>query len=375
MKSVICELIKSNPNWRDIISSLFINMTSDGDLVIFNYGKLEDSPNIDFSNPLVQEARGIIINIKTLEVVCWPFRKFGNWQESYVDEIDWSSARVQEKIDGSIMKLYFYNNKWNWATNGNIYADKAKANYTDKTFFEVIKSAYNYKFIDFDKLNKDYTYIFELVSFDSRVVIDYGITKLYHIGTRNNKTGEELIENIGIEHPKEYPFTTFDEAITAVAKLNEGCSDIEHEGFVVVDKNWHRIKIKTKEYFDVHHAMNNHSLTKKRIIKHILNGKDEAKVLKEEVPEYRHVIMYYEYRIEELKYEMLKTIKYARALYEEYSGNKKAVYMEIKDSPFVNTAMSYINDLDKKIDIERDFKYMLESRIIELIPDYEERKI
>ena len=78
MKSVICELIKSNPNWRDIISSLFINMTSDGDLVIFNYGKLEDSPNIDFSNPLVQEARGIIINVKTLEVVCWPFRKFGN---------------------------------------------------------------------------------------------------------------------------------------------------------------------------------------------------------------------------------------------------------------------------------------------------------
>ena len=49
--------------------------------------------------------------------------------------------------------------------------------------------------------------------------------------------------------------------------------------------------------------------------------------------------------------------------------------MEIKDSPFVNTAMSYINDLDKKIDIERDFKYMLEPRIIELIPDYEERKI
>ena len=372
MRSYICDLIKTNPDWREVISSLHIDISSEGDLMIFNYGKPE-LYDIDFSNPIVQEARGIIINVNTLEVICWPFRKFGNWQESYADKIDWSSARVQEKIDGSIIKLYYYNNKWNWATNGNIYAEKANANYSDKSFIEIIESAYNYRFIDFDKLNKDNTYIFELVSFDNRIVIAYEMTKLFHIGTRNNKTGEELIEDIGIDKPKEYPLRTFDEAVAAAAKLNEGCADVEHEGFVVVDKNWNRIKIKTQEYFDVHHATNNFSLTKRRIIKHILNGRDEARVLKEEVPEYRHVIMYYEYRIEELKYEMLRVARLARALYEEYSHDKKAVYMALKDNPFVGTAMSYVNDLDKKIDIEHDFKYVLEPTIINLIPDYEER--
>jgi hypothetical protein len=37
----------------------------------------------DYTDPIVQEARGIIIDITNGDVVCWPFRKFGNWQESW----------------------------------------------------------------------------------------------------------------------------------------------------------------------------------------------------------------------------------------------------------------------------------------------------
>lgn len=53
-----------------------------------------DSP---FGNPLVQEARGIIIDTEKMEVVCWLFRKFGNFTESYADEIDWDTACVQKE--------------------------------------------------------------------------------------------------------------------------------------------------------------------------------------------------------------------------------------------------------------------------------------
>lgn len=79
-----------------------IGIKEESPYAIFNY-----AIGCDFSNPIVQEARGIIIDLENLDVVCWPFRKFGNYNESYADKIDWSTARVQEKIDGSIIKLWW----------------------------------------------------------------------------------------------------------------------------------------------------------------------------------------------------------------------------------------------------------------------------
>ena len=127
-RSYLCKFINNNPNWESILSEYpyFITIRKDGPLAIFNYNLLaseivegeteEDTKRFtcDFSLPEVQEARGIIINYETLEVVCWPFRKFGNYGESYVDTIDWRTARVQEKVDGSIMKLWFNKLTNNW---------------------------------------------------------------------------------------------------------------------------------------------------------------------------------------------------------------------------------------------------------------------
>ena len=68
----------------------------------------------------IRELGGIIIDCERCEVVCWPFRKFGNHNEGYADTIDWSTARVQEKVDGSIVKLWYdeANGKWQFSTNG-----------------------------------------------------------------------------------------------------------------------------------------------------------------------------------------------------------------------------------------------------------------
>lgn len=85
-----------------MLDKLGVNIREEYPFVIFNYGI-----ECDFSNPIVQEARGIIIDLENLDVVCWPFRKFGNYNESYADNIDWPTARVQEKIDGSIVKLWW----------------------------------------------------------------------------------------------------------------------------------------------------------------------------------------------------------------------------------------------------------------------------
>ena len=106
--------LSENYDWHQVCEQLLIKVKEDGDLAIFNY-----DIGADFYNPVVQEARGIIINIKKCEVLCWPFRKFANAHEPYADKINWDRAVVQEKIDGSIIKL-FYNKitkQWQIASN------------------------------------------------------------------------------------------------------------------------------------------------------------------------------------------------------------------------------------------------------------------
>ena len=96
--SYICRYAASHPEWREGLVGKGIQIKETGHLAILNYGI-----SCDFSDPVVQEARGIIIDTERLDVACWPFRKFGNFAESYADSIDWDSAHVQEKIDGSIV--------------------------------------------------------------------------------------------------------------------------------------------------------------------------------------------------------------------------------------------------------------------------------
>lgn len=292
--SYLCKFIKENENWRERLTSypFFIHIKEDGDLAIFNYSltdtdKIEKDgeeviARVDFSIPEVQESRGIIINTKTCEVVCWPFRKFGNYGESYVDKINWNAASVQEKVDGSIMKLWFDKRKdynlWRISTNGVIDAYTCKSSF-GKVYGQLFKEAANNQKLDLDKLDIDNTYIFELVSPFNRVVIEYPETMIYHTGTRNNITGKELDIDIGIVKPKKYKLTSLEDCIEASKQLNirkdENKFDVQNEGFVVVDDNFNRIKIKSPEYVAVHHAFNGGILSRKRAIYMVLENEDE----------------------------------------------------------------------------------------------------
>ena len=178
--------------------------------------------------------------------------------------------------------------------------------------------------LDFDILNKDYTYIFELVSPLNRVVIKYSEIEIYHIGTRNNLTGEELVEDIGIKKPKAYPLTSLKDCIDAAAALNKDCDkfDLLNEGFVVVDGNWNRIKIKSPDYVLIHHALNGGILSKKKIINLILEN--EAKEYLVYYPDYEPAFNLYTKRIEILQKEISDAVKYYTELWAKFNPDKKA---------------------------------------------------
>lgn len=361
--SLIVNFIENHPNdWKELLEAknIKIKFSQTDYRAIFNYGI-----ECDFSDPIVQEARGIIINIDTLEVVCWPFRKFGNYNESYVDAIDWNSAKVQEKVDGSIVKLYWFNDEWVWATNSIIDARDANVSLTNFTFYDLIHKAVNYGDIPFNQLNKDFTYIFELISPYNKVVIEYYKTALYHTGTRDNITGKEYNINIGIMKPKEYLITSFERALAAAKELNSDSTQVNAEGFVVVDKNWHRIKIKSPAYLAAHHIWNNGSylISKENAISLALSNTIDANN-----HAYNAQIRFYQYHLETLKWELTRFIFIVRNLYEEYSHERKAVAQVIKNHKY-----SYFGfkALGNNLTINDIIAEMPVNKIAKYLPDYE----
>lgn len=251
--------IRENENWRELISEkpYCIKVTEKEDLVCFKYSQIDS----DFNEPLVRECRGIILEKDTWNVVAYAFNKFFNFGESYADEIDWASARVLEKVDGSLIKVYYYNG-WRVGTNSTIDANDAKLLAPPyETFMDLFSAAADICGLDYNKLDPHYTYIFELRSPYNKVVVPYEDIRIIHIGTRNNITCEEVEVDIGIEKPKQYMLSSLDDCIAMAATF-----DFTKEGFVVVDKDYHRVKVKSEDYVRVHRLANNGSITLERAI-------------------------------------------------------------------------------------------------------------
>lgn len=326
--SLILDLIKTNPQWKKILKEKDIRITRKGNLASFNY-----NIGADFTDPIVCEARGLIVNTKTKKVVCFPFKKFGNYGESYADEIDWDSARVQEKIDGSIIKVYFHNKKWHVATNATVDAADAEVGSNKCTFEELFYKAAENQHLDWSLLDKKCTYIFELTSPESRMVIDYGDTpKIWHIGARNNITEKEFETDINIIKPKQYPFKDLTSCIEAANTLNDKKGSIEKEGFVVVDKNYHRIKIKNPEYVFVHHILPNGMVSDKTLLASILDGtSDDIETYR---PDIAPKIIYLRKGMKDIEQRLNRYAKYwAKQINKRHLSRKEFFNIE-GDSPY-----------------------------------------
>ena len=265
----VLDFMNSHSNWEDILTQNPYNILvkRDGDYILLKYNQLDS----DFSMPIVRECRGSIFYCNKegmYECVCRAFDKFGNYGESYVPTIDWDSAIVEEKVDGSLIKVWYHNDKWHVSTNGTIDAYKAEVDGIGLTFGNVFEKAIGDKKFFFSRLDKNLTYMFELVSPETRVVIPYQHTMLYMLGCRDMNTMQEcdahdteLMFRCNISYPKTFSLETLEECLAYVKRMTK-----DEEGFVVCDKNYNRVKIKSPEYLMAAHLRNNGAITTKRII-------------------------------------------------------------------------------------------------------------
>ena len=226
---------------------------------------------------LTNQCRGVVLDAVTFDIVCRGFYRFFNAGEPQAHAIDWQTAVITEKIDGSLIRFYYHDNKWCIATSGCIDACDSSlptqvldecTNFGDLVVSHLLEEDCRLTLLD--KFNKNYTYLFELVSVYNRVVVPYDKTNMYYLCRIHNCRGIED-NNLPLEfnRPQSYDFSNLLDCVEASTLLG-----YDEEGYVVRDKSFNRIKIKSPEYVAAHHIKGEGVLTVKKILGLIETGED-----------------------------------------------------------------------------------------------------
>lgn len=319
----IQEFILAHDNWRELLANEPYNLkiSEDEGYVLFKYNQI----NSDFNEKICREARGLILDsTDNFKVVRFAFEKFFNLGEPFAATIDWDTAVSDEKIDGSLMSVWFARGKWHLSTNGTVDAFKAEINGVGhyKTFGELFESVLPLSWFE-NNVSNYFThmcYTFELVSPYNKIVIDYPETKVYLLSIRNMNTLVEYPLDEIAEFAKRFDLTMpqfyymNDEAgfRRLVEQMPEG-----HEGIVVRDAAGNRVKIKTLLYFQMHKAKNNGVITLERIVDLILKNDDEEflSYFVEYRPKFSH--------IRNVREKILSKIEEIKVLTKNYSSKKE----------------------------------------------------
>lgn len=265
----IVEYIEKHPNdWRENLAAApyFLKIKEKEDLVLFNYNQIDSDPY----DEIVKEARGLILDKDTLEVVRYGFRRFMNLGEVGCDQLDWETVGASSKEDGTLIFIYYYGG-WHVGTRSTFDAEEAEINspyYKNfRELFNEVAAQYNF---EVEKLPVGYTFCLELCAPANRVVVEYKEPKLFHILTRDNATLQEVSMNIGLPKPKMYMFSSEKDYRELVESFDE-----THEGIVLKDAAGHRAKLKSKLYFELHRMINNNQITAEIALEKIRTGEDK----------------------------------------------------------------------------------------------------
>ena len=221
------------------------------DLHIWNY-----TPKVQIDglwDDITLQCRGLITNTKG-DIIARCIPKFFNIEEHNVEDIPNEPFEVTEKMDGSYLNIFYYDNKWLVSSRGSFTSDQA-------VWGTKLLKKYNVK-----KLSPEWSYVSELIVPENRIVVDYGNDeKIIMITKYNVNTGEEgIIDDLadyGFDVVKKHDYISefFDEVPFYKLKPLKDIIDDNAEGFVVRFNSGFRVKIKGEEYLRLHKILTNTS--------------------------------------------------------------------------------------------------------------------
>jgi T4 RnlA family RNA ligase len=288
-------------------------------LTIWNYSEKVQYESL--WDDITLQTRGLVTDDKG-NVVARPFKKFFNIEEG--KHTPTSEFDVYAKMDGSLGILFNYEGEWVMATRGSFTSDQA------------IKGMEMLSKYDYNRLNKGYTYLFEIIFANNRIVCRYSFEDVVLLGVIETSTGYEvniydgendvrlrnLINNLGFQVVKKY------DGIKDYSVLKGMIRDDE-EGYVVRFSNGDRMKVKGEEYLRLHKIMTNVSTT--AIWEVLSSGGNMDDLLKDVPDEFYKKIKEY---VKQLRYQYWSVQehagKYFDNLYESYDRElpEKAKYAE-----------------------------------------------
>jgi hypothetical protein len=258
-------------------------------LIGFKYDQIEAKK----SDKIVQEARGIVLELDTWRVVAKAFDRFFNLGEfpELMESFNWNEFTATTKEDGSLILLYHYAGAWHVNTSGSF--GLGLVNRTDKTWRDLFWQAA--KELRKEKLNTRFTYVFELCTPYNKVVRQYLQSQVFLLSVFDPtdncyEFSESAIDSwadiLGVRRPVRFTMNNRDELAEWLVRVSE--TDPTFEGFVLRDTNNSRWKAKTESYCALHHLKDNGNiLIASRLATICLSGEsDEVKAtLKKKMPE------------------------------------------------------------------------------------------
>ena len=203
-------------------------------------------------------------------------------------------------VHNSLIKLWYDDDRWHISTSGTIHAKNAPVQFEmkDITNYEELFLYASKGKIDWDRLDKHYTYLFELVGLENKVIVPYEVEDVYYLGRRNNYTFYEVPymkdDCIGVEkckRPKYKVIDVVDNPKKMMKQLQQEVDNLtkedEHfEGYVVSDESLKtRVKMKSSKYMELFFQKGNGIFTPRKILLMILDQKDDDVI--SSFPEYK----------------------------------------------------------------------------------------
>jgi hypothetical protein len=235
-------------------------------LALLKYNQIE-SP---MAEPIVRECRGLILDeSEGWRVASRSFDKFFNHGEGHAAAIDWATARVQEKLDGSLCVLYWHGGAWRVQTSGHPEAG-GRVNDAAMTFADLFWEVFGLEGYSLpSEEHRDLCIAFELMTKHNRVVVRHEEPRLTMIGIRCRSTQQE--RPLGLLDHRYRPVRSFGlQSFEDIAATFSSMEPLRQEGYVVVDGSFNRVKVKHPGYVAIHHLKDGHST--RRLVEIVQSG-------------------------------------------------------------------------------------------------------
>jgi hypothetical protein len=215
---------------------------------------------------VVRECRGLILDAsRDWEILAYPFDRFFNLDELSRDALssfDWATARVFPKLDGSLAVLYVYEGEWRVASSRRPDASGLVGMRSDEgaiSFESLFWSIWHAKRYVLPPVDEGrLCFMFELTSRRHPIVVRYSDDRLTLIGARDLDTLREAeVEPIAARFgwdsivSIEAHGLDLSDATTASRTISDAARSLDasmHEGFVLRDASFFRIKVKSPDY-------------------------------------------------------------------------------------------------------------------------------